>query len=238
MLRIHAPFLLATLILATAPLSLAGCSKSAAPVQPAPDPLAAMPQPGTPSGAVRAFEWGWKQRSRDAYRMLFTSDFVFNFSNRDSAGTHWTTDNPWGHDEEQASFGSLVKGGDASQPAATQIELTLDQNFTVLSDPRPGMNDSRRKSITTPVNLTVTTTDGASSNIFGSVTLYLVRGDLAAIPPELGLPADSTRWYVDGWYDDTNGTAAAPARANAPQPTKSRTWGSLKSLYLPASMRP
>jgi hypothetical protein len=238
-LRIRAPFLLAALTLATAPLSFAGCSKSAAPVQPAPDPLAGMPQPGTSSGAVRAFQWTWQQRSTDAYRRLFTSDFVFNFSNRDSAGAHWTTNDPWGRDEEEASFATLIHGGDANQPAATEITLQMDPNFTVLNDPRPGKNDSRRrKSITTQVNLTITTSDGAASNFFGSATFYLVRGDSAAVPPELGLPADSTRWYVDGWSDNTNGTGAAPARANAPQPTKSPTWGSLKSLYLPASMRP
>jgi len=216
----------------------AGCGggKSASPTQPVVNPLAGMPTPGTPTGVVRALGWAWNQRSVDAYELLFTSDYRFTFSLNDSAGARWRTD-PWSRDDEMASFACLVHGGDANQPAADSIALQLDRNFVVLSDPRPGMNNARRKSITTAVNLTIWTHDGAATNIFGNATFYLVRGDLAAIPPEQAGP-DSTRWYVDGWLDGTEGTGVSPARAGAPTPAKTRTWGSLKASYEPASMRP
>lgn len=221
-------------LLAAASLVAAGCGGKSA-TQPAPDPLAGMPAPTSPSGVLRALEWAVNHRSIEAYRSLFTGDFVFRFSTLDTAGILWGAGHPWGRAQEQGAFTTLVQGGDAGQPAATACQLQLDRNFIVFADPRPGMNDPvRRRSITTQVNLTVTTSDGATSNVYGSGTFYVVRGDIAVLPPDLGLAPDSTRWYIGGWDDNTIGTGAV----FAPMPTKNRTWGDIKVMYLPASLQP
>jgi hypothetical protein len=165
---------------------------------------------------VRLLEWCYKHRSFSEYRELFTADYRFVFSNRDSAGRNYPAETPWTRDDELESTRKLFEGGDANQLAATQISLTLDKNFTVLNDPRPGKNNpTQRKSITTQVNLTITTTDGAATNVFGTVTFYLVRGDSANIPQELidlGFGPDPNRWYIEQWLDNTNGTSVAAAR--------------------------
>jgi hypothetical protein len=173
------------------------------------------PAPNSASNVVHLFEWCYKHRSFSDYRELFTADYRFVFSNRDSAGRNYPADAPWTRDDELESTRKLFEGGDANQPAATSITLTLDKNFKELNDPRPGKNNAlQRKSITTQVNLTITTTDGASTNVFGSVTFYLVRGDSANIPQELvdlGFGPDPNRWYIEQWLDNTNGTAVAGA---------------------------
>jgi hypothetical protein len=230
----HLPKLLAMLL--TAAL-VVGCGGSGGSIltRPAPDPLAGMPAPASPSGVVRAFEWGIDQRSVAAYQVLFTGDFVFHFDVRDSSASEWDDAHPWGRTQEEAYFATLVHGGDADQPAAAALQLMLDHNLTVLNDPRTGKEDPvRRKSVTTQVYFTITTTDGAATALFGSTTFYLVRGDIATIPAGLGLAPDSTRWYIEGWDDGTNGSAGLVA---APQPAKNKTWGGFKELYLPPSLR-
>jgi hypothetical protein len=64
---------------------------------------------------------------------------------------------------------------------------------------------------------------------------FLVRGDAAldghdnptVLPP---LAADSTRWYIYRWIDETVIQAGAPAGASSRASTAS-TWGSVKARY-------
>jgi len=178
------------------------------------------PAPNSATNVVRLLEWCYKHRSFSDYRELFTADYRFVFSTRDSAGRNYPAETPWTRDDELESTRKLFEGGDANQLAATSITLALDKNFTVLNDPRPGKNNPlQRKSITTQVNLTITTTDGASTNVFGSVTFYLVRGDSANIPQELvdlGFGPDPNRWYIEQWLDNTNGTGAVAGARMGP----------------------
>jgi hypothetical protein len=70
----------------------------------------------------------------------------------------------------------------------------------------------------------------------GDAQFFLVRGDVASLPPALGASPDSTRWYIERWEDFTEQNSPAPAKlgpagALGTQPTRSPTWGEIKVLY-------
>jgi hypothetical protein len=101
----------------------------------------------------------------------------------------------------------------------------------IANDPRSGKDDpERRKLVTCSCHLTVQLTDGSSRDVNGRIQLYLVRGDIADIPADLGRTQDAGVWYVERWEDGTD----LPALMES-QPLRSATWGSLKALYLAAA---
>ncbi len=216
----------------------AGCSKKSNPasvVAPTPPPPAA-PVADTPEHAVQRLQWAYRNRSADVYRTLFTSDYVFAFATLDPAGDPYRG-GLWGRDNELACAQHLFVGGSATEEAAASISLTFDATLIALNDPRQGVNTNRwHKLVRTGVVLDIQR-PSSSLQVKGQIYLYCVRGDSARVPAGLGLPADSTRWYIDAWSDDTSqpGTPnrAARARPAAAQPAKSTSWGLIKTLYLP-----
>ncbi len=56
--------------------------------------------------------------------------------------------------------------------------------------------------------------------------LFLVRGD-AAVGLHAGQPADSTRWYIYRWVDET----ALPAATYEIASVAASTWGRLKAIF-------
>lgn len=208
------------------------------------------PAPNTPTNTLLLFKWCYENRSFAEYRELFTADYRFAFAALDTNGNQYRGDT-WTRDDELESTRKLFEGGDASQPAASLITLVLDRNFRVQNDTRPGKYDpERRKTITTQVNLTIQTVDGTATNVNGKATFFLVRGDSADIPPDLGLGPDPNRWYIERWEDQTYAptiaqallagatmrVAAGPvADRPAATPAVSRayqvTWGAIKVWY-------
>lgn len=210
------------------------------------------PAPNSPSNTLQLFKWCYENRSFSEYRELFTADYRFVFAALDTNGNAYR-DQPWTRDDELESSRKLFEGGDATQPAASIITLVLDRNFRVQNDTRPGKYDpERRKTITTQVNLTIQTVDGTATNVNGKATFFLVRGDSALIPEDLGLGPDPNRWYIERWEDQTFAPTLAQAmRASGfPPPTASRpaadrpaaaptvsqpagyvTWGAIKRWY-------
>jgi hypothetical protein len=56
------------------------------------------------------------------------------------------------------------------------------------------------------VNLKVDIDEGNALEVTGFALFYVVRGDSAAIPPELysrGFRPDSLRWWIERWEDET-----------------------------------
>jgi len=218
-------------------LLAAGCDRNEpAPTQP--DPPAPMPTASSPESLMAAFAWCNQNLSIDEYRTLFTDDFQFVFPAMDTMGNQYR-DHPWTREDELTHFQNLVNGGAADQPAARLITLVLDRSFRVEDDLRPGKYDpDRRKIITTHVNLMIQTIDGAASNVNGKATFFLVRGDSALIPDDLGHGPDPNRWYIERWEDQTyaptgltTGSSGAAPRPQHAQPASKTTWGTIKVRY-------
>jgi hypothetical protein len=177
------------------------------------------PVPNTAANAVRLFEWCWQNRGIKEYEEVFTDDYRFVFAETDSAGEAYK-DVPYTREDELRATTGLFVGNNEREPA-TKIELDFDRSLIPLNDDRPGRNPIWHKSIRTKVDLNVTLDRGAGpevNTVSGHAKFYLVRGDSAAIPPELtarGFRPDSNRWWIERWEDETlpSGGAALLARA-------------------------
>lgn len=231
---------LAALGILAAGLSLAGCFNPFSPRY-APTLGASIPAPKPTSapGVLRLFEWCYNNKAIAEYRELFTADYQFFFSPRDSAGAEWRG-TPFRRADEIISATQLFVGGSAGEPAARSINLKLDPNFFVYPDPdftyfpEPNRTVPRdplgrwHKNIRTTVNLRIGTEDGSSIEILGHANFYMIRGDSADIPEELkllGFKPDSTRWYIRRWDDETasegGALALAPSRGTGPMAARS-----------------
>lgn len=181
------------------------------------------PAPNSASGVLRLLEWAYTNRDYPVYKTLFTDDYRFAFAALDTAGNSYRQ-TPWTREDELAYSQNLFEGGDANQPAATNITLVLDKSFNEFADPREGKKDdfTRFRAIRTQVALNITDAYGAQTNVSGKALFFLVRGDSAVIPPELGLGPDVNRWYINRWEDETYSpviqqevTAGGPSAAAA-----------------------
>ncbi len=175
------------------------------------------PTPNSPQNVIRLFEWVWKNRDITVYKEILTDDFRFIFALGDSAGNLFRED-PVTREMELNIARNLFVGGGSAAPA-TSIVLVLDPTLRALPDSRPGKNPRWHNEIVTSVDLNIKTEDGAEYRIMGNARFFVVRGDSALIPKELGVGPDSTRWYIDQWHDETlQGSAAmAPDPAGAGQ---------------------
>jgi hypothetical protein len=196
---------------------------------PAPSPIHPAPHADSPAHAVEAFRWSWQNPSFETYRTLFTDDYTFEFAVLDSNGSLYRSA-PWTRDDELQSFTHLVSGGGQSEPVAS-ILLTLG-TLVVGEDPRPGMNDpERRRLATASCALRIETSDGSVSQVTGKLRLFLVRGDLANLPADLGRTADAGTWYIERWEDGTGSITGA----SEAQPAEASSWGSIKARYRDAA---
>jgi hypothetical protein len=203
-------------------LTLAGCDESVGPLRPH-IPVRVSPGDASPEQTIRSLEWSWNQKSVPVYRVLFTDDYRFAFSALDSYGSLWN------REDEMVFAQHLFVGGKPTEAPATSIVLDLGRTLVLQPDPRPGKQNAWHKVVRTSVGLTVLFPDRATI-VTGFATFYLVRGDSALVPAEifpLGYTADSTRWYIDRWEDDT----ASSGAATRTMPTKNATIGQLKALY-------
>jgi hypothetical protein len=200
------------------------------------------PSPTNPQGVVRLFKWCWENRDITLYREIFTDDYRFAFAITDSSGTPYRG-NPWTREDELISATNLFVGGSASEPAASSISLIFDGDLKAENDFRQGKAPRWHQQIQIAnLTLTINKSDGSAVRVTGGALFYLVRGDSAVIPQELverGFGADSTRWYIERWEDQTNvGTGAAsigPAlEAAAPtflDPPARMSWGLAKRIW-------
>jgi hypothetical protein len=220
------------LVLAGALALGAGCG-----TEPEPKPPAPQPTVETPESTIVHLIAAYEQRNLVKYRALFTGDFTFEFSNSadPTLANQWATG--WFAADESLAAKHLFEGGtnlDGSYlPAASRVDLTLFRQRPV--GDTEGRDTTLYKVLSTPVDLIVEippTPPYTEPTLFviinNSHRFYLVRGD-AAVGLMAGQPADTTRWYIWAWADETMGAyAASGALEGATVPA---SWGKLKGLY-------
>jgi hypothetical protein len=199
------------------------------------DALSEPPDPNTPVAAVEFLQWCWTHRDIAHYREIFTDDFGFKFAVTDSAGNPYYYD-LWTREDELICAQHIFE-------AASSITLTFDGDLRDDPDFRAGKTDPVHRQVQIAhLTLTINWKDGGAFRVTGGALFYLVRGDSAAIPQELkdrGFKPVPTRWYIEGWEDQTN-LGAPPASVLGKRglavpagalPVKMVTWGRIKVLF-------
>jgi hypothetical protein len=218
-------------------ISLLGCSGEIA--DPAAIARSAVPPAATaivadsPRALLDAFGHAWNNLDAAHYGELFTADFQFQFSLADSGGNPFPDHSLSRADELQIAQHLFVTGT-ATLPPATRIVLTFDRTFIPEPDSRPGKSFPVHQEVKRNFVLSVDTGD-AAYRITGAAQFFIVRGDSAAIPPDLaahGFHADPNRWWIERW-EDASLDFGGGIPATGATPTQTRTWGSVKALYLP-----
>lgn len=218
---------------------MAGCSSG--PTEPTGNLLPPPDPPvDSPVAVLQALRYGYENMDLEFLETLFTDDFVFVFSQLDSAGNAFRNP-PWMRVQELAYMEHLFVGGGA-EPPADSISLDFTNSLADFPSSRPGHHPTWHREIAAEVNLRVRVGSG-SYEIRGPMLFTFVRGDSAAIPSELatgGIVPDSTRWWIERWEDQTIQSAAPASRATASRvlPTDAFTWGALKVLYLEPAPEP
>jgi len=213
--------------------ALAGCAFSPAKMKKGPgsDPL---PPNTTPQGAILRLQRTYENQDATDYEGLLTSDFRYTFSaqtDQDLVNQYGTN---WGKDDEVESARHLFSGFTNSkglfQAPASRIQAAFVNDQYYLD---PVHADSATWYVYCPVadvNLKIevpiegggtTTYDISARHAF-----YLVRGDAAILDP--GQPADSTRWYLRHWDDESTPT---PGSSPGALPVLAATWGGMKGAY-------
>ena len=234
-MRRLAPSLAALAALAT----VAGCFNPFSPRVLTERIITNAPSPTTPQKAVELFEWCWVHRGVDEYRELFTSDYVFISAGLDSAGNPSREIQARRDDEVQTAEHMFI--GSAERPPAESITLLFDKSLKVFPDTRPGKNAKWHKQIRTTVDLKVRIDSGNTVEVTGNALFFLTRGDSAAIPSDLTLQPDSSRWWIDRWEDETLAGSelrasllgAAPAGPAATAIVTRQTMAELKRMFDP-----
>ncbi len=205
-----------------------GCSKDKHVTQP---PAPTQPVAVSPDSAIGIFELGWNDRAPGSFTGLFAADFQFVFAPGDSAGNLFRY-RPVDRGLMLNILRNLFVGG-GSEPPANDVHLTLGPALTVMDDPRPGKDPGWHKAVRATVDLSVRT-PLYDYVIMGDALFFVVRGDSALIPADLGVGPDSHRWYIDQWNDGTYEEIVIPApraRASFSPPVERISWGKLLSLY-------
>ena len=189
-------------VIALLAISLMGCSEAPTPPQVEEPP----PSADSPQTALRLLEQSWNQRDLPLYTTLLSDDFVFAFAALDPYGNAYR-ENPWTREDDLISTRNLFYGS-ADRAAPVEITLTLDRNFIVQPDPRPGNDPRWHKFVRSGLTLSIVEADQVRRDVTGSTVFYVVRGDSAIIPPDLrerGITPDSTLWFVERWEDESAG---------------------------------
>jgi hypothetical protein len=227
-LRVLTPLALLVVLLG----AIGGCAKHDAPTAPR-TKVATAPTPDSPTHALSTFEWSWENRDTLALRDLLTEDFHFVFSQADSAGNVYK-DRAMTRDEFLYCVRGLFVGGPGyPEPPAQRIVLYFDASPAALPDGRPGKASPWHQQVRTSVDLTVDTGPDLY-RILGYARFFVVRGDSARIPADLGIQPDSKRWYIERWEDETGSgraMASAAARVTQPKPGSNFTWGRILAMY-------
>ena len=196
--------------LAAVVFALSGCSPGGGGFATAPT-TAVAPSPDSPENAVRLFAWCWENLDIDHYREVFTDDYNFAFSQADTAGEFYRI-NPWTREDELLSAANIFRD-------ALSITVAFNGPLTSQPDPRPGKEEPWHQQIEIPkLTLTINWKDGSRSKVTGGALFFAVRGDSAAIPPELiqhGFGPDPGRWYIERWEDQTGGRNPGLMRVRA-----------------------
>jgi hypothetical protein len=166
------------------------------------------PIPNQDIEVIRLFAWCWNNRAYQEYSEIFTEDFRFQFSLRDTAGSLGRGDFLTRSQELDVARHLFVEGN-ATEPPASSIELTIDPTLISANDSRIGKNGKWHREIYTSVVLHIKTDQ--DFQVTGHARFFVTRGDSAQIPEELKIqfPPDTTRWWIERWEDETDEGASS-----------------------------
>lgn len=167
------------------------------------------PAPTSARNVLELFKWCWEHRAYEEYRQIFTDDFRFFSAYVDPDSPDTTRIET--REDELTSAKHLFVGGKADEPPANRITLDFSSDLVAFPDPRAGKTYPVHQVIQTSVTLNVDT-DAESFRVVGDARFYVVRGDSAVIPLDLGVGRDENRWYIERWEDLTGGPAAVVNR--------------------------
>jgi hypothetical protein len=224
----HRPVIVSRLVAAACTLALASCSV----VRTTSPRMAPGLAADSPAHLVNAFAWAWTHRDTSAYLALLTDDFEFVLAAGDSVGNAFPNAT-WDLEVERVALGHLFVGGGANPPARN-IQLGIDNHVVATPDPRPGRTWPWHQVLRVAVALQCTVEASGTTGVLactGYAGFHVVRGDSAALSPDRAAAggADSTRWYLQRWEDETLPAAGPAARA---LPAVAMTWGDLKASRL------
>jgi len=199
--------------------------------------------PEQPEDVITRLIWAYENKKAPEYEVLFTGDFVFEFSNSadPTLANQWSTG--WFKSDEVLAARHLFEGGvnleGKTLPAASSIDLIFTKTVPVADT--EGRDSTRYRVLSTPVEAVVVVlpeSTGAEPTYHlvthNSHRFYLVRGDAAdGLTPSQ--PADSLHWYIWAWRDESVGFRAPAGRGAAtaavPTPTLPTNWGNVKGAY-------
>jgi hypothetical protein len=201
-------------------------------------PVGLQPPNDSPKNTILRFIAAYEGKKTAECQALFTGDFVFEFSNSadPDLANKWALG--WFATDESSYVKILFEGGTNQdgvyQEPASSIDLIFSKTEPV-ADTDSG-DPVKFQVLSTPVDalFVVPPTPPATEPTQYVITnnshrFFLVRGD-AAVGLKATQPADSTRWYIWKWADETVGAPAAPAAA-LERASENATWGGLKATY-------
>jgi hypothetical protein len=202
---------------------------------PVPEP----PLNSTPDGAIKRFVWACENKKITEFANLLTEDFTFEFSTATDPTLAQQFETGWFKQGVVTAARHLFEGYTDSlghvHPAASSISLTFARTLPV--GDTEGRDTTLFKVLATRLDGFVELppvapqTEPTRYIIDNNVArIFLVRGDAArdvsnnptVLPP---LPADSTRWYIYRWLDETQALGGAPGAE--PTPARTVTWGAI-----------
>lgn len=201
----------ATAVVGGALLIGVACSKTTRIVAPtAPEPINS-----SPAGALHRMGWAWEHLNPHEYGTVLSADFEATSSLTDSVGNVYGGTS-WTRDAALVCFESLVEGA-SGYGRVVSISMPINSSLNPQHDLRPGKTYPVHQQIdVSSISVTVRFLNGTIvSRSFGAL-VYVVRGDSAAIPPYLGLMADSTQWYIQRIDEETTGAPADTTHAPSP----------------------
>lgn len=217
-------------------IAVGGCGKSSKKTtQP---PPSGPPNPNSPVNAVLLLQYAVQHRDTTLYKSLFPTSYAFSFAPGDTAATN-AFPGTWGYLEEREFATHLFDTGSSGGAGASSI--TMPFSGRLADEPVPGRNATYHRRVSALFVLTIQKLDTSSEQIVGGSTFFLVRGDSVTLPADLvagGVQANSGRWFVEGWKDETGGVTPSLLRRPGVDPARSLptslpTLGELKVRYLP-----
>ena len=197
---------------------LVACSPA---TQPDAEPVA-IPLNDTPENTIIRFMAVYEAKDLEEYRRLLTGDFTFEFSNAADPDLVQRYSTGWFKADEVEAARKLFE-------AASRIELSI-QPTTPVADTGAGRDPLLYKMLAALVRMHVQLETGddfvCGEGVPQFHRFFLVRGDEAQ-----GLdddqPADSSRWYIWNWRDESPPLSKPHETAQTPV----LTWGQIKAAY-------
>ncbi len=204
-----------------------------------PPPAGLQPLNDTPQNAVLRLIAAYEQKKTGEYDAMFTGDFRFEFSTAADPTLAQKYAAGWFAADESTSADHLFRGFTTDYgypfPGASSIDFTFQ--LTLPTNDFENPDTARFKMLATRVDGVIVVPPGpgqsADTRFIINMNYHrfsLVRGD-AAVGLHAGQPADSSRWYVYRWVDET-GQLGAPTRESrtGPQASANTTWGAMKAM--------